>query len=165
MPRGYNGGMEFGQWMQIITAAIAGLAIVVGPLVSLYVARRQIRASVVSNSRQQWINNLRDSLSEFLAKQMMARGLTAKDNADDSPLPRLERIEEVTRLAFKIQLLLSQGEKDQDELEDLVFAMLNTLNQQKDENRKFDAQACMDRINLVARSVIKAEWKRVASGE
>lgn len=38
--------------VSIITAATALLAVLVGPIISVHIARRQIRASVVSANRQ-----------------------------------------------------------------------------------------------------------------
>ena len=47
-----------------LTAATALVAVIVGPVISVYVARRQIRASAVLKNRQSWINALRDAIVE-----------------------------------------------------------------------------------------------------
>jgi len=46
----------------IVSAITALVAVIVSPLVSIIVAKNQISASVVSSSRQVWINRLRDEL-------------------------------------------------------------------------------------------------------
>jgi hypothetical protein len=46
----------------LISSLTALAAVVFAPIVSIYVAKRQIRASVVSVNRQAWINRLRDEL-------------------------------------------------------------------------------------------------------
>ena len=60
------------QWLTAVTALVA---VIVGPLISLFIAkqqnatnryalRKQIEASTVSANRQTWINTLRDSIAE-----------------------------------------------------------------------------------------------------
>ncbi|HZZ77165.1 MAG TPA: hypothetical protein VFE62_01520 [Gemmataceae bacterium] len=153
--------MEFAQIVQVMTAATAVLAIVVGPCAAVYVAKLQIRASVVSNNRQQWINSLRDTLSEFLAKQLMVRSLNAERRANDLSLPR---IEDTARLTFKIRFLLAD-EPAHNELAELVSRLADSMNQQKPENRIVDVSACLDRIEDLAISIFKHEWERVKAGD
>ncbi len=54
-------------YSQAITALIALVAVVVGPLVMLKIADRQIRAQVLSANRQKWIDDLRCDLAEIIA--------------------------------------------------------------------------------------------------
>jgi hypothetical protein len=58
-----------GQALTSLTAAGAVLVSLItaifAPIVAIYVARRQIRASVASANRQKWIDSLRDSVAEF----------------------------------------------------------------------------------------------------
>src|SRR6266853_2088621 len=51
----------------VISALTALVALIVGPLLSLYVAKRQIAASVISNERKEWIGSLRHNIANFLA--------------------------------------------------------------------------------------------------
>jgi hypothetical protein len=52
--------------MAAVASAITALtATLVTPMVSFWIARRQIRATLVSANRQAWINALRDDLSEL----------------------------------------------------------------------------------------------------
>jgi hypothetical protein len=46
-----------------VTACTALISAIVGPAVSYVVARRQIRASVISNNRERWTEALRDSVA------------------------------------------------------------------------------------------------------
>src|ERR1700675_694269 len=55
-----------------VTACTALISAVVGPAVSYVVARRQIRASVISNNRERWIEALRDSVAEYVALLLSA---------------------------------------------------------------------------------------------
>ena len=49
----------------LIVATTALTASVLGPFVTLTVARRQFRATVVSSNRQKWIDTFRDRLAEL----------------------------------------------------------------------------------------------------
>ena len=51
--------------VQIITALTALVAVIVGPLVALHVAKMQNNVSVLAKSRQEWINTLRDEISQI----------------------------------------------------------------------------------------------------
>jgi hypothetical protein len=58
-------------WMsQHVVAVIALVAVFVGPFVSILVARRQIKASLVSANRQAWIKELRSTLADCIGKQI-----------------------------------------------------------------------------------------------
>jgi uncharacterized membrane protein len=154
--------MEITQIVQLITAATALVAVVVGPIVSVYVVRRQIRASVVSTNRQQWINNLRDTVADFVAKQTMVRTLNSKSHADDSSI---SRIEETVRLAHRIELLINPKEADHAALVELIFQMANTMNQQNEKNKSFNAGDCTERIVKLTQAILKREWDRVKRGD
>jgi len=55
-----------------VTACTALISAIVGPAVSYVVARRRIRASVISNNRERWIDALRDSVAEYVALLLSA---------------------------------------------------------------------------------------------
>ena len=50
--------------ISLVSACTALVTSVVGPIVTLAVARRQFNANVLSANRQKWIEELRDVLSE-----------------------------------------------------------------------------------------------------
>ena len=146
----------------ILTAGTALVAVIVGPVVSVYIARRQIRASVVSANRQAWINNLRDAIADYLAKQEMVRNLNVHGYADESSFPR---IEETVRLANRIELLINPKEEDHVELAHLICQMANTMNQQNEKNKDFDVDMHRKRIVELSQAILKREWERVKSGD
>ena len=63
--------------MSLVTSIAALLASLLGPYVTLLVARGQFKATVLSTNRQKWIDTFRDRLSELLslieAAQLMKR--------------------------------------------------------------------------------------------
>ena len=50
----------------IISALTALAAVILAPLVSIYVVRKEVNAQVISTNRQVWINRLRDELAHFI---------------------------------------------------------------------------------------------------
>ena len=147
---------------QITTAFTALLAVVVGPIVTVYVARRQIRASVVSNNRQQWINQLRDTIADLLAKQQMARTLNSNFHSDERSLPR---IEDVTRLGYKIQLLINPNESDHATLADSIAKIINSMNMQNEQHSAFDIAKHAEQVLTLSQGILKREWERVKRGD
>src|SRR5690349_18455780 len=59
--------------ISLITAMTALVASIMGPLVTLSVARRQFRANVISTNRQKWIETFRDRVSELLSLMSAAQ--------------------------------------------------------------------------------------------
>jgi len=53
--------------ISLVSACTALVASIVGPLVTLAVARRQFNATVLSANRQKWIETLRDLLAEAIS--------------------------------------------------------------------------------------------------
>jgi hypothetical protein len=51
---------------EMVTAITALVAVVVGPILSIYVAKKQINAAALSTNRQEWINKLRTVLAELI---------------------------------------------------------------------------------------------------
>ena len=138
-----------------ITALVA---VILGPTISIYVARRQIRGSVVSANRQAWINSLRDALASYMSKQSVARNLNKQHFANQDSLAR---IEDIVGLQYKIELLLNPTHKDHAELIKLLSNVTRTINQQKDENKDFNINSCNERIVSLSQKIIKREWERV----
>jgi len=53
--------------ISLVSACTALVASIVGPIVTLTVARRQFSANVLSANRQKWIETLRDMLAELIS--------------------------------------------------------------------------------------------------
>src|SRR5688572_28614420 len=61
----------------VLSLVVAALAVVVGPLISWFIAKRQLASSpevankqIVAPMRQAWINNLRDLLAELISSAL-----------------------------------------------------------------------------------------------
>ena len=58
-----------------ISAITALVAVIIGPIISWYIAKRQIIASTVTISRQQWINTLRDAIADFSERRLIRNSM------------------------------------------------------------------------------------------
>ena len=59
--------MEVAPVVSLVSACTALVASIIGPVITLTVARRQFNATVISTNREKWIETLRDSLAELIA--------------------------------------------------------------------------------------------------
>ncbi len=151
-----------------VTACSALVSAVAGPLVSIVVASRQIRASLISNNRERWVEALRDSLAEYVALSVsaaMLREVLRKDAfeaiRDD---PQLAQLAERIALARNRVLLMLNPTKevhnklcaaigDADRLLLEIEATLEQMNQR------------VDAITRAGRTVLQGEWARVKRGD
>ncbi len=104
-----------------VTACSALVSATAGPVVSVIVATRQIRASLVSNNREQWAVALRDSLAEYVAHVVTAAIL--QEIHRKGPLaairddPQLADLAERVALAKnRILLMVNPAEPDHHQL-------------------------------------------------
>ena len=91
----------------------------------LYVANRQIKASVLAANRQQWINTLRNELCEYIAMvfAFSLRSAASKEWSEDYA----NTLKELSRIESKIVLLLNPTESDHAELRSLLYNHFFTL--------------------------------------
>jgi hypothetical protein len=145
-----------------ISAAIVGLiGVVLGSFVTYGASKLNFRALVISNNRQDWINALRDSISEFqsilvqlsLQKKYPEVGLT-----DDRMLKR----ERASFLYAKIKLLINPNEDDHIELVRLISEAFKRSLGVAEENN--DLGEVNINITNTAQKILKREWKRVKKG-
>lgn len=118
-------------WLQLIPLLIALLAVFFGPLIQLYLGNRQIRvqlqiaheqvrASVRSTNRQQWIHILRDQLSEFAAEIGGLMLLIDKDGNLSNPDAYPSKVEKLLYLQCNIRLLLNPDKQEHKDLINFV---------------------------------------------
>ena len=150
------------QQIPILTAlATAFAAVLIAPVVQIIIGLKQAKSARISaeaalrnsyntgrhaiaNSRQKWIDTLRDTLSEF-------HSLVMTEN--EYPYPK-EIDRKLSMLGTKIELFLNPTETESKELLDLV-------------NKIYDLKTVQEReqldLSFVAASqkVLKKEWVRV----
>jgi hypothetical protein len=153
----------------LVTATTALIAGIAGPFVSLLVARRQIRASVISNNRELWIVALRDALAEYLALVMTTILITGK-TADDIDAVVLRdadlrhALERALVVRGKILLMIDPNGSRQGTLHQSIEAVHGAL-----VNRELlRLQEWRDRIESIlgaGRELLQEEWERIKHGE
>jgi hypothetical protein len=156
--------------LSLITATTALAASILGPLVTLSVARRQFRANVISTNRQKWIETLRDRVSELVSLMNVAqiikrhsigswRGGLGPVQADRGLTEKFER---AYMALAEIRLLTNASDPEHQHLNDALAGALAHL--QHDDLRDGELTASVEAIIALGRTIIRHEWGRVKRG-
>jgi len=142
--------------------------------VQLKASKLQFNAEVLSRNRQEWINTLRDELSEFVSylTPLMATDSQAESEDPDRWQYFLENVRLIDRSAIKVELLLNAKEPESQQLSKLVED-IGTLLRKMDgvkSTKVLDALGnqiddLVEQLVPLAQTVLKAEWVRVKNGE
>ena len=150
------------EYVLIISSVTALLAVILGPFITLYIARRQIKANVLSPNRQKWIDILRDEISNYLAITARTAGATASRVEDQGYL--MNCIEDLCRSESKIRLLLNPKESDHQELIALLEKTSSSIWYLKATHKGSfaeDLNTLRNEIIRVSQPILKREWIRV----
>ncbi len=156
--------------ISLISACTALVASVVGPLVTLSVARRQFNANVLSANRQKWIEALRDLLAELISLLVAALVVKSrwKENWDKGMGPiaadpeMLAKLERIVLVQWKIRLLINPTEADHQELYRTIETAFERI--KAEDSRDSDSDADVENITRLAQAILKREWERVKRG-
>lgn len=151
-----------------VTACSALVSAAAGPLVSVVVASRQIRASLVSNNRERWNDALRDSVAEYASLALSAAILQEALRMDPVDAirgnPDLARLVERLVLAKGRMLLMVNPEKDDHQR--LCVAVEEAYRLLLEGRGSVEAMGgCVEAITNAGRDVLRTEWARVKRGE
>src|SRR5437588_7204830 len=147
--------------LALVLAITAVLAVIVGPLISLRIARNRARFEAIVLERVESIRDLRKAYSEFIAYLMIAnadRGLGKLSHVEAS-----QKLERAFRLETELSLMLD-AEKKQDrivlenitEARNRVFKDLDSVyNPHRWEGHYYTAHAALLEL-------LKAEREKVA---
>ena len=144
--------------ISLMSMLVALVALVVGPIVTLRVAKRQI----VSPIRQKWIDELRQLMSEYLSECQGAivfdegKGLLNVDNADKEIFLRLLFLE------HKLGLMLNPQETDHVQLTSTIHDITEEVQHGVDNFSKFGEK--VGSATRMCQKILKIEWTRVKSG-
>ena len=155
--------------ISLITAMTALVASVMGPLVTLSVARRQFRANVISTNRQKWIETFRDRVSELVslmnAAQLIKRHSAEAWRGGVGPAASLgvtDKFEKAFMALSEIRLLTNVSDSEHQQLNEALAAALAHL--QHDELRDEELDASVEEVIALGRTIIRHEWGRVKRG-
>ena len=141
----------------LIAAMAAVASVIIGPFISLLVARRQIRASLVSGNRQAWINALRDDLSELfgLIQWLYLLRPGTYSGADGYKFVD-EKRSRIRELKVRIRLRLNPSEPDN------IVLLQNIERVDGASPDEFNERMAVA-VDL-SQSILKREWDRVKRG-
>ena len=168
--------MTVEEWTKIITAAVALVAVIVGPVLQWRIAKRQA-ADNVSSKRQNWIDELRKDSAEYLhllARLEELRRPALNLSSEDQKLVFDERAAanaRATELGIRIKLRLNPNEAEHNKLIALFRSLQDAckdppLNEAEGQ-RKVAAKAFSqerDKIVGQLQVILKREWERVKLG-
>lgn len=156
--------------ISIVSAVTALIASILGPIVTLTVAKRQFNANVLSSNRQKWIESFRDRLAEFIAlmtsvsilKARWSSDKEAAKNARETDRSIAEIAERITLAYAQLGLLMKDDDDSHSQLLRLARAALDNLGSEAATGNAMERQI-VELTNL-GRSIIRAEWARVKRG-
>jgi hypothetical protein len=149
-----SGFWDASEIVALFSAAIALVAVVVGPWSGIRIAKIQI----VSASRQAWINDLRNQIVELNAISVDL----AKDEFTNAHIDqRMAALRAATQAKSRLELLLNPHEKEHDMLLQLAHELLSLSS-----NAASPTAIGEKRSELLdqAKVVLKKEWNRVKTG-
>ena len=153
-----------------ISAITALAASILGPTVTLVVAKRQFNANVVSANRQRWIDTLREQVAELISllgsamvtKQRLQADWRGGQGAIEADPTLLAKVEKIVLAYAQIQLLTNVSQADHRQLNEAVESALNHL--KDDEMREAELTIDVENITRYGRAIIQREWRRVKQG-
>ena len=152
-----------------VTSCAALVSAAGGPLVSILVTSRQIRATLVSGNRERWTETLRDAIAEYVALVLSAAMLHEARQADplaemrDNP-QLLQLVERVAQAKNRIELMVNPSEPGHRELAEPVEQAYRLLLEEGGGSRR-QVAGIVESITRAGRAVLKSEWARVKRGE
>ena len=147
---------------EVLAGLTALCAVLLGPLVSLHVVRREFAAQVLSSNRQQWINTLRDRLAKLIA--FVAHYSAAKAAGQLDEQTALARHETAYALWAEIALMVNPAEKDHAELVAAIDSILQYLFASPAAIDPAQVRDRMDTLTSQSQRILKREWERVKKG-
>jgi hypothetical protein len=156
--------------LSLVSACTALVASIAGPIVTLFVARRQVNATVLSANRQKWIDALRDALAELISLLVAALVVKAgwKEQWDGgrAPLAKnaalLDKVERMVLVQARIRLLTNPTEADHQHLCAAIHTAIMRL--RSEELEEPGTEKDIEIITELAQKILKREWQRVKRG-
>ena len=162
--------MEITPVVSLVSASTALVASIVGPIITLTVSRRQFNATVISTSRQKWIETLRDTLAELIALLRAALVVKSKwkDKWDrgrgplDADPAMLDKFEHIVLSQSRIDLLTNPTDADHQLLHEAIETAIKRLG--AEESLEVETQRDIRTITRLGQAILRREWQRVKIG-
>lgn len=151
------------EWIPLFAALVSAIAALVGAAIgataSYLVSRRQYNATAIAQSRQAWINTLRDTVAEFQSLIVPLWHWVG----DDAEQAASETYRRTALLVSKLRLLINPHEADHQRLVELAeqaFQLATGPNQGKPN----DVGGIQRELTSCTQAILKREWERVKRG-
>jgi len=151
---------ENNELITILSLIIAGIAVIFGPLISIFITKKTLIANskiasknLISPIRQEWINDLRNTIVEITAKSSHY-AVSGTEDRKDAEYYR------ITELEHKIKLLINPKEADHNNLVEMIREMTTNLYKGNRESETIFWEKHRDIISL-SQKILKREWERV----
>ena len=151
---------NYNELIPILSLIIAGIAVFFGPLISIFVTKNTLRTNsriaaknLISPIRQEWINDLRNTLIELTSKSAHYM-VSGTEDRKDSEYYR------ITELEHKIKLLINPLESDHTLLVESIREMTRSLYKGGMKNETFFWEK-HSKIIAISQKILKREWERV----
>lgn len=156
---------------QLYTNLITIFLALIAALIALY----QVKLNTISSARITWIENLRDSISNYTA-EVTKCAIILENMSVEFKNKNVIEIEEILKndyekyvessykseiLASKIKLYLNSNEKEHQKIEFLINKITNHIHEQeiKDIDR-VKLQKYIEEIIKISKQIFKKEWKK-----
>lgn len=128
------------------------------------IARLDFSKIVISGNRQDWINKIRDNVSEYLARTETYSIALLNPINDVQKLQELtnERLTDILKLEVRIVLMLNSNEDDSKDLIKFLGLYTKCI---FGEAITQPAEVLKQGIVEITKKILKTEWERVKKGE
>lgn len=127
----------------------------------LKIASQTLNAQVLSKNRQDWINELRELIAQFLCAVTDFRSEWANQMNNGSHFNENDLVvslkTKMNYTAYKIELMLNPEEEDTKS----VIALLNSINSDLMASSASKLKESIDELKKVVKTKLKHEWNRV----
>ncbi|MFN8231155.1 MAG: hypothetical protein U0V03_09575 [Bacteroidia bacterium] len=145
-------------WTQLIGTIIIPILV---SFLTYFIAKKQITNAGVTQFRQQWIDNLRNCISEYISKAEFLLLEIKINNKNEQSL--VDIYQDLIKLRYKIDLMLNPNEDDHKKI---IEYLKNIRNGIYDNNVTAEnIQTEIAQLNEFTKTVLKKEWNVVKSGK
>ena len=154
----YTNELSFKDITQIISTCLLPIIVL---LFTYKIAQNQITNSGITQFRQQWIENLRLNISDYISKvEHLALEIKENENTDQKII---DMHQDLLKLRYYIDLLLNPKEQDHKEISQILIRLRNMLYLK--EKKTEDIQAEIALLVEKTQQVLKREWNVVKLGK
>lgn len=155
--------------ISLVSALTALIASIVGPMVTLYATRTQVRANVRSVNRQRWIDDFRNAVANLCSEiALVAQERSKVLRGGQFVIGTNERVlQTYGKLIFttnKIRLLVNPADESHDELMQVLDSLFEHLRNSPDDKLQMVGQEIAGRIVAMSVAIIRREWRLIQRG-